>query len=312
MIDINLPNYLYYLDEDIKIYDFNHKLKEIHKKSGKTIRAVSNELGVHVVTCSLYISGKNRPSLKILKKLSSIYGVDLLKIAFNENYIFIIKKKITSLPRKLTNDLAYYIGYLQGDGYLESDKKSFGFVDEYKEQIEKIQNLTEILFGIKGVIRPQFSRCATKPCWVLNVNSYIVNSFIHNFFGIVRGPKEERLMIPDILKSNKVYLPIYLSGLYDADGTLPKNPKIAKQLFVDITMKNKTFIIQIKSVLTDLGIDSLKIYPKRTKSGFCDVNSVSWEIRIRNKKVILSFLNKIGFRHPNKIRRQKELILFLS
>jgi len=219
MNSVPLSNYLYDLDDNIKVYDFHKVLKEVHNKSGKTIRSVAKEIGVHEVTCSLYLSGKNRPNLKMLKKLSKVYGVDFLQIAFDGNYSFIIKKKVTKLPRELNKELAYYVGYLQGDGYLESDKKSFGFADEYKSQIEKIKLMTMDLFEIESKIYELFSRLATKPCYHLLVNSFIVNSFIGVVFGVNKGIKIN-LRIPKIILENRFLLPDYISGLYDADGQI--------------------------------------------------------------------------------------------
>jgi hypothetical protein len=310
MVVIPLHNYLYDLDENIKIYDFYTVLRKVHDKSGKTIRSVAKDVKIHEITCSLYLSGKNRPSFRMLKKLSGIYGVDLLQIAFDGDYSFIIKKKITKLPRELTNDLAYYIGYLQGDGYLESDKKSFGFADEYMGQIEKMKLITADLFGIESKIYELFSRLATKPCYHLVVNSFIATSFISVVFKINKGIKID-LRIPQIMFENKEILKYYISGLYDADGTLPKHPDKVVQFFLDITMKDKVFMQEIKVVLKEFGIETLQLYERIAKSPSGTKMFSSWEIRIRRRSEMLKFLQIIGFHHPDKLRRQNELISML-
>jgi len=311
MASVPLPNYLYDLDENIKVYNFHDVLREVHNKSGKTVRSVAKEIGVHEVTCSLYLSGKNRPDFKMLKRLNKVYLVDFLQIAFDNNYSFIIKKKVTKLPRELTLDLAYYIGYLQGDGYLESDKKSFGFADEYKSQIEKIKLMTNDLFGIESKIYELFSRLATKPCYHLVVNSFIVTSFIGVVFKVNKGNKID-LRIPKVILENRFLLPIYISGLYDADGTLPKHPKEAKQLFLDVTMKDKEFMEQIKQVLRSFGIDTLRLFERKAHSCFNIKASSAWEVRIRKHSEMLKFLQIIGFHHPDKLRRQKEVLAMFT
>ena len=311
MVAIPLPNYIHDLDENIKVYNFHKVLRKIHEESGKTIRSVAKEIGVHEVTCSLYMSGKNRPNLKMLKRLSKFYGVDLLQIAFDRKYYFIIKKKVTKLPRELNKELSYYIGYLQGDGYLESDKKSFGFADEYKSQIEKIKLMTMDLFEIESKIYELFSRLATKPCYHLLVNSFIVNSFIGVVFGVNTGIKIN-LRIPKIILENRFLLPDYISGLYDADGTIPKSPKKAKQLFVDVTMKDKYFMEQIKQVLLSFDIDTLKLFERKAHSCFNIESSSAWEIRIRKHSDLIKFLHIIGFHHPDKLRRQEEVLVMLT
>jgi len=307
MVNVPLSNYLCELDEEIKVFNFHENLKQSHFKSGKTMREIAKIVGVHEVTYSLYIKGKNRPNLRMLKKLSKVYGVDFLKTAFEGNYSFIIKKKVTNLPRVLTADLAYYVGYLQGDGYLETDKKGFGFTDEYKSQIEKMQLLTRKLFGVKSKIYAVYPRVGTKECYNLIVNSFIINSFICSVFEINRGNKIN-LKIPNIILKNRLLLPDYISGLYDADGTIPKNPRNVKQLFVDITMKDKCFVEQIKQVLLSFGINTLKLFERKAHSCFNVKSSSAWEIRIRKRADILKFLQVIGFHHPDKLRRQNELI----
>ena len=307
MLNMPLPNYLFQLDEKIKIDGFHKILFEHHSKTRLTMRAVSKIIGVNEITYQLYLKGKNRPDFKILKRLSAVYGVNLLQIAFEQNFRFVAKKKIVKLPKCLTSELAYYIGYLQGDGYLESDKKSYGFADEYKSQMEKMNDLTKKLFNIKGNIVEVVSKIATKPCYNLVVNSFIVNSFIHSYFGIIRGEKKE-LRIPKIMFSNKQILASYISGLYDSDGTIPKTPQKAKQLFLDITMKDEFFMNEIKTALELFGIHSLKIYERRSHSGVGSWDSPSWEIRIRKHSEILNYLKQIGFHHPDKLRRAKELI----
>jgi intein/homing endonuclease len=311
MVNILLPNYLPKLDEKIKVHNFHKVLLEYHLETNLTMRAVSKIIGLHEVTYRSYLSGKNRPDFKMLKKLSNVYGVDLLQVAFEQNHEFFMGKKVIKLPRELTIDLAYYIGYLQGDGYLESDKKSYGFADEYLSQIEQMNVLTKNIFNAEGHIYAVVSKIATKPCYNLVINSFVINSFIHEFFGIIRG-KKIQLRIPKIMYSNKQILASYISGLYDADGTIPKQPQKAKQLFVDVTMKDKIFMEEIKEVLNSFGISSLKLYERRSHSGVGSWDSPSWEIRIRRHGEILNFLREIGFHHPDKSRRAKEVISMLT
>ena len=305
-----LPNYLYNLDENIKVHNFHKVLRKVHDKSGRTIRSVAKEIGIHEVTYRHHLSGVGRANFNELKRLNKIYNVDFLKIAFDENYLLTTKRKAVQLPRKLTKELAYYIGYLQGDGYLRSTKNSLGFSDEYLEQIKIMGALTKKLFGIDSVIIAAELGLAKKPCYSLVVNSFIVNSFIHNYFGIIRGIKTE-LRIPKIMFSNKEILKFYISGLYDADGTLPKHPDKVVQFFLDITMKDKVFMQEIKAVLKSFGIETLKLYERIARYPTGIGMSHTWEIRIRRHAEMLKFLQIIGFPHPDKIRRQKELIQML-
>ena len=103
------------------------------------------------------------------------------------------------------------------------------------------------------------------------------------------------LKVPKIILNKKEFLPDYISGLYDADGTLPKRPKKAKQLFVDITMKDKEFIEEIQKILFLFEINTLKLFKRKGTGSFNMVNSFTWEIRIKKKSDILLFLKKNWF-----------------
>ena len=50
----------------------------------------------------------------------------------NEDYVIVPSKwKIVKLPKLITPKLAYFVGYLQGDGCVESNKRRINFTDEY-------------------------------------------------------------------------------------------------------------------------------------------------------------------------------------
>jgi len=96
-----------------------------------------------------------------------------------------------------------------------------------------------------------------------------------------------------------------LAGLYDADGTIPKTPKKAKQLFIDTTLKDKGFIEEIKAALQKFDIETLKIYKRCSTSLSKNNPSITWELRLRRKGFILKFLQEISFYHPDKAKRAK-------
>ena len=300
-----LPNYIYDLDEKILVLGFYKVLLKEHKKVGFTHANVAQRVGVMETTYSSYLHGRTSCSIGMLKKLCQIYSSNIMKKAFDGNFLFTIRNKAICLPKRITIGLAYYIGYLQGDGYLGGDGLRFGFFDEYQAQMERLNNLTFKLFKTKGKIKERFTGKSKKPSFNLEIKSLVVNSFINTVFGIPRG-KKLNLSIPKIITSNKM-LRHYLAGLYDADGTLPKNPHTAKQLFIDITLKDKKFVEEIKQTLLLFGIETLHLYKREAKSVQSDKPSITWELRIRKKRFILKFLQEIGFYHPDKAKRAEKL-----
>jgi len=219
--------------------------------------------------------------------------------------------KELDFPKVINPKLAYFIGYLQGDGCLEINNKKISFCDEYLDHLLELKNLSENLFGFGGTIRSRISSKAKKECYLLIIHSVQLNEFIHQVFNVNLGIKNN-LRIPPVILSNKDILRWYISGLFDADGTLPKNPSRVKQKFVDVTFKDKEFILEIKQALEMFQIKTLKPYCRVAKSPHSDYISRTWELRIRRKEYMVRFLKEIGFAHNNKRHRATELLNLLD
>ena len=187
-------------------------------------------------------------------------------------------------------------------GSIESNKRRINFSDEYLEQINQINLICNDIFKIKGRIDTRYTNKSKKSSYRLEVGSIALNDYLHKTFCINRGIKKN-LMIPNKFWENKEIMRWYLIGLYDADGTLPKNPNKCKQLFIDITLKDKALIDKIKEALIWFNINTLKPYCRKSKSPNSDYISTTWDLRIRKKEDMIKFLNEIGFYHPIKAIR---------
>lgn len=268
-----------------------------------------------IIVCNaghLLNSKKNRHSIGFLKEYKQKDDSQIFeKIYSMDNLTVTARRKKLTMPKQISNELAYFVGYLQGDGCLTSDKKQIIFTDEYIEQINEINNLSKKLFGITGHIVLKKSKLSTKLVPNLEIKSIVLNSFLHHVFEINRGEKKN-LKIPQLIKEDKQALKYYLGGLFDADGTLPKHPEIAKQLFIDITLKDKEFIEEIKNELQKIGIITLKIFERKNKSLGLQNDKICFELRIRRRDMLLKFLHELNFYHPNKSIRAKQMLAFLG
>lgn len=287
---VSIPNYLEKLEDKIMVLGVSRILKESHLNSGLTCRQVGNLLSLSRDYYQKHLTIKSHCSIKFLKSFSKNIDPTIFdKIYASENIAFTARNKKVFLPKRVDSKLAYFVGYLQGDGCLTSDKKQICFSDEYIEQINKINSLSEKLFGVSGHLHKKKSDLSNKRIPNLEIKSIVVNSFLHTVFGINRGVKKN-LKIPQLIKKNKRLLKHYLRGLFDADGTLPRDPQSAKQLFIDITMKDKSIIKEIKDSLLLFNIETLKIYKRVAKSPSSDFVSKTYELRIRKKEMLLKFL----------------------
>lgn len=272
------------------------------------VNDISNDLGYKTDTIMKYIRS-GRFSVRFIRCLNKYKQV--ISEIESAQPLFCSKIWNVRLPRFLTIELSYFIGYLQGDGSIESNKKRINFSDEYLSQLERINSLSIQIFNVKGKIYSQRSVLSKKPCYRLEIGSKVLNYYLHNYFGINRGVKNS-LNIPHLIKNNRTLLRWYLVGLYDADGTLPKKPESCRQLFIDITMKDENFIRQIQDSLLQYDIATLKPYCRKAKSPNSNYISKTYELRIRKKKIMATFLNNLGFSHPDKSKRSKKMLLFLD
>ena len=224
---------------------------------------------------------------------------------------FKIKNKRVMLPRYLSQKLAYYVGYLQGDGCIESNLKRVDFIDEHRRQLECINDLTYDLFNISGNIRERFPSLSKKAVYTLEIGSVDIHKFLQKVFSIPVGVKRN-LSIPHQMYKNDELMVWYLRGLFDADGTLPKDASSVKQPFLDITLKDREFIEEIQKVLKSFGIITLKPYKRVAKSPHSDFISETWELRIRKRADMINFINKIGFFSENKANRIVPLLKRLN
>jgi hypothetical protein len=264
----------------------------------KFVTLLASELNVERRVILRYQKRQRWP-LEALKELGTITGKDFFEEAWYNDAKYFIKWKTVTLPSVITSKLAYIVGYLQGDGCLDSDGKRTEFSDEYKEQIEQVNTLFHELFGMGGKVCEARSVWSKKPYYRITIGSHIINNYFHSVFSINRGVKKN-LMIPPTIRQEKELLRWYLKGLFDADGTFPKHPEKCKQLFVDITFKEKPFIEEIRKQLLRFDIITLTPRCRRAKIRGTDNISETWELQIRRRDMIQTFLREIGFAHPNK------------
>lgn len=305
---IKIGNYIYKLSDKIRII-----LEEdvISKRiNDDLLEHISFRLGYSMCSLKKYVKMKKYP-LFFIKELNNIASEDIFYLIEKNNPIFFSKWKFVNLPKFITPKLAYFVGYLQGDGCIESNKRRIDFTDEYLGQIERIKQIAVDLFNVTGRIEGKTTQISKKLVYRLEIGSLVLNSYLHSVFEINRGVKTD-LKIPYLFKENKDILKWYLIGLFDADGTLPKNPEKCKQLFIDVTFKDKDFIKEIQKALRLFGVKTLNPYCRVAKSPTSDYISKTWELRIRKKEDMAKFLKEIGFSHTDKRQRLQRFLAHLG
>jgi hypothetical protein len=129
--------------------------------SENTVNALAKRLGFEARTVRKYIKNKRYP-ITALRELELLTGEDVLQKVWTGDSKYFVKRSIVLLPAFLTPKLAYFAGYLQGDGFLDKNEKRTGFADEYEEQLQQMNSLCYELFGIRGQVTKDMSALSKK------------------------------------------------------------------------------------------------------------------------------------------------------
>ena len=116
------------------------------------------------------------------------------------------------MPLRLSEELAYFVGWVIGDGSLTRNNVSIDY-GVHKEHGESLRRAIEFLFNIKA---KHYTNYPSR----LYINSKIVAGILHNIFGIPYGKKSRKVDVPNIIeRSNKKIVASLLRGLFESDGT---------------------------------------------------------------------------------------------
>jgi len=187
----------------------------------------------------------------------------------------------------LTTDVAWFIGYIHGDGYvypgrLYDGRKYHGASvmapvnrDEYHDDIgRKIVDGIES-FGFIAKEQPSQDNCRK-----IRVISRVLSHYFHQNFKQARQP----LNVPEcVLLGTITTRAAYLAGLLDSDGSTKNRPTIL------LSNVYEDFIRQVQTVYSSLGIPTkLKL---RRPSG--DTEQAKWELSLVGDLAINKFKEMI-------------------
>src|SRR3989338_2985266 len=190
-------------------------------------------------------------------------------------------------PKKLTKELAEFIGLVIGDGHLDIHKLEFHNI--CKELRERYVSLLA-MFGIKYRIFD--SRTTT----VVQVTARALNKVISEVFEIPFGNKSSKVVIPKvILQSDDSILAAFLRGYFDTDGYVSKNKRD-----MELVTASKIMSEHLRLSLLRFGISSF-VKPKI-------VNGVTYYRVFIRGTFVKEFASKIGFNHPSKKQRLKFIL----
>ena len=292
---VAIPNELTYESRDIQLFDDLNKLnlyyyleptkaKELVITKYGTIKNLYNNLIFKKNYCKLTMDIKNgKIPISIIDKPNVPY-IKIRKYGCTYPVFF---------PLHLNKELAEFLGYLIGDGYL--DKQYIHFSNQDEEVIERIRFLSENLFGIKARISKD-KRC--KNLYKILVDSKTLVNIFNNLFNIPIGKKGKFIRIPSqILESDLEIIRLFIKAYFDCDAS-----PATKSRNIELISESENLIRDTYNSLLKFGIISTisKKYVKEIPY---------WRLNI-NASYAEKYADKIGFSiiyKKNKVREYQTI-----
>ena len=160
--------------------------------------------------------------------------------------------KIT-MPEFMSEDLAWLVGYLWGNGAMSPNKNRIRFMDRHLFNIEKAKRIIKDIFGISSKIH----RANNKDAYTYEIGSVALWEWLHNN-GIIKYIDGKLNIIPlCIRESSYKDIIAFIAGLSDADGCVYYNKKQKapyKKVIITQSGKREHFTRHVQKVAASVGL----------------------------------------------------------
>ena len=268
-------------------------LKQVRLEGGLLQREVAKKIGVTQTTISSYEIGKlhaeRRPLIHLCKELNIDFEDFIHKYA-RQHYHQDVNIK---LPTEIDIDFALFLGYLVGDGCIETDRITFF------EQNKQVALAYKRKYGKYFNLKISYRFRQNKNYHQLRLTCRPLVRLVQNEFAEIK--KALNTEIPEkILKSKDEVVAAFLRGLFDAEGYATKNGRIA------LGINNKRLAQQLQFVLLRFSILS-SLYEYDNKANKYSKN-YRYTVDITEKESLELFNSYIGFTSYEKSNKLVSLI----
>ncbi|AUX08834.1 ribonucleoside-diphosphate reductase alpha chain [Halalkaliarchaeum desulfuricum] len=191
------------------------------------------------------------------------------------------------LPSEMTPELAEFLGYFMGDGYVHDDVGVKLVVESDAEELDAhLRELGESLFGVEPTVEDRDTRHM-----LVFGGRHLPRYFEDNGWKKADGNAGEgaaSAFVPeDVLAGDEAVAKAFLRGLFEADGTASRK--------VELSTVSETLANQVQTLLLSLGVvfvrDVLEMESRDDHFG----DRPRHCIRGANKREDKRFLEEIGF-----------------
>ena len=201
-------------------------LYEVKTKRGYTVRITEDhKVGVlmdgQVVTMPLkYL----QPEDEILTLLGDGIDADYVQLApvdYDRSIMSTILNTDVTMPTELNEELAYFLGYSYGDGYVHVGKKvnwqapkglKLATADSHPTIRERLVNTIQSLFNVDPTIEAGDGACANVAVYSRMLIEWLMQH------GLLKE-KSENIRVPELIfRSPSTVMNAFVAGYFDADG----------------------------------------------------------------------------------------------
>jgi V/A-type H+-transporting ATPase subunit A len=211
-------------------------IEKVVKKQRITKKELAKRLNVPYDTLMGVYLGKNRPSLKLCKKLFRMAKtpLEMRKIKVER------QSKSIVIPKYMDEELAELLGYLLADGTIKG-KTTIEFYNKNKELRKRAKYLLEKKFGLEA--EHYYARTVD----AVRVHSRALVRFLAQL-GYPLKKKSKHAKVPAMLLSSpESVIKSFLLAYIECDGYIGKNE-------IEITTASKDMLIGLSYLLQRLGI----------------------------------------------------------
>lgn len=266
-------------------------IKQHREKNKLYQKELGRAIGVTQTTIRSYENGTLNVDRKTVPKI--LQALSISKKKFFSDLSKPYKTKEIHLPTRVTEDLAYFLGYYTGDGDSETDRISL-FEENHSFALQ-LANYFSKTFNTRIHVKRRKEKNYTR----IRITSRPLTRLLEGEFPEITYSRTTRT--PNkIARSPRQVIQSYLSGLFDAEGYARPERGIG------IGLNNKILVREIQMLLLRCGIIS-SLYTHENKNNPYSDNR-RFSLSISEKESLTRFKEKISFKHKEKQQRLKKAI----
>ncbi len=206
--------------------------------------------------------------------------------------------KEVHIPKRLSPELAEFVGIIMGDGYLYNGKNKFTIgivghpINDYG-YFEYVQKLIFRLFNKETKIKK-----VGRGLRIIFDSKEIFIFLAKNFISCYGKDKCEKIEIPEVILKDWKLARHTIRGLTDTDGSIffcnkPGSPHYPS---IEITTSSKILAEQLREILIKRRFRVANIWSYKSKLG----KRTTYKVPLNGVNNLKLWMNDIGFSNPHK------------